>query len=40
MEPLFKLLEPHILPTDLKELGKIVSDEQQRIAKAECNIQS
>jgi hypothetical protein len=40
MEPLFKLLEPHILPTDLKELGKIVSDEQHRIAKAERGIQS
>jgi hypothetical protein len=38
--PLFKLLEPHILPTDLKELQKIVSEEQQRIAKAERDIKS
>ena len=35
MEPLFKLLEPHLLPTDLIELRKIVCHEQQRIAKAE-----
>ncbi|MGA2555965.1 MAG: hypothetical protein ABSG04_06795 [Verrucomicrobiota bacterium] len=35
IEPLFKLLEPHLLPTDLTELRKIVSLEQQRIAKAE-----
>jgi hypothetical protein len=35
MEPLFKLLEPHLLPTDLIELRKIVCLEQQRIAKAE-----
>jgi len=40
MEPLFALLEKHILPTDLKELKKIVSDEQQRIAKTERGIQS
>src|SRR5208282_6599312 len=39
-EPLFALLEPHILPTDLTELKKIVSEEQQRIAKAERGIQS
>ena len=39
MEQLFTLLEPHILPTDLKELKKIVSEEQQRIAKAEHDIQ-
>jgi hypothetical protein len=39
-EPLFALLEKHILPTDLKELKKIVSEEQQRIAKAEREIQS
>ena len=32
---LFALLEKHILPTDLKELKKIVSEEQQRIAKVE-----
>jgi len=35
IEPLFQLLEPHLLPTDLTELRKIVSLEQQRIAKAE-----
>ena len=35
VEPLFKLLEPHLLPTDIVELRKIVSEEQQRIAKAE-----
>jgi hypothetical protein len=40
MEPLFKALEPDILPTDLKESGTIVSEEQQRIAKAERGIQS
>jgi len=39
-EPLFALLEPHILPTDLKDLKKIVSEEQQRIAKAERGSQS
>jgi len=39
MEPLFALLEKHILPTELKELGKIVSEEQQRVAKAEREIQ-
>ena len=39
MEQLFTLLEPHIPPTDLKELKKIVSEEQQRIAKAEHDIQ-
>jgi len=40
MEPLFALLEKHILPTDLGELKKIVSDEQQRIAKTERGIQN
>jgi hypothetical protein len=40
MEPLFTLLESHILPTDLKELKKIISEEQQRIEKAERGIQS
>ena len=35
MEPLFKLLQPHLLPTDLTELRKIVSLEQERIATAE-----
>jgi hypothetical protein len=35
MEPLFQLLEPHLLSTDLTELRKIVSIEQQRIATAE-----
>jgi hypothetical protein len=35
VEPLFKLLEPHLLPTDMIELRKIVLEEQQRIAKAE-----
>ena len=39
-EPLFTLLGTHILPTDLKELKKIVSEEQQRNAKAERDIQS
>jgi hypothetical protein len=39
MEQLFNLLEPHIPPTDLKEFKKIVSEEQQRIAKAERDIQ-
>ena len=39
-EPLFALLEPHLLPSDVIELKKIVSEEQQRIAKAERNIQS
>jgi len=38
--PLFALLEKHILPTDLKELKKIVSEEQQRLAKADRDIQS
>jgi hypothetical protein len=37
VEPLFKLLEPHLLPTDMIELRKIVSEEQQRIARAEGN---
>lgn len=40
MEPLFKLLEPHISQTDLKELQKIIFEEQQRIAKTERNIKS
>jgi hypothetical protein len=35
VEPLFQLLEPHILPTDMTELRKIISLEQERIAKAE-----
>jgi hypothetical protein len=39
-EPLFALLERHVLPTDLTELKKIVSEEQQRIAKVERGIQS
>jgi len=39
MEPLFKLLEPHLLPSDIVELKKIVAEEQQRIAKAEGDIQ-
>jgi hypothetical protein len=39
MEQLFNLLEPHIPATDLKEFKKIVSGEQQRIAKAERDIQ-
>jgi len=34
MGPLFALLEKHILPTDLKELKKIISNEQQRMARA------
>jgi hypothetical protein len=39
-EPLFVLLERHVLPTDLTELKKIVSEEQQRVAKVERGIQS
>ena len=39
IEPLFALLDRHVLPTDLKELKKIVSEEQQRIAKVERGIQ-
>ncbi len=39
MEPLFKLLEPHLLPSDMVELKKIVAEEQQRIAKAERDTQ-
>jgi hypothetical protein len=35
VEPLFQLLEPHLLATDLTELRKIVSLEQERIARAE-----
>jgi len=35
MEPLFKLLEPHLSPTDMTELRKIVSLEQERTTKAE-----
>ena len=35
MEPLFHLLEPHLLPTDLTKLRKIVSLEQKRLANAE-----
>jgi len=34
-KPLFALLEKHILSTDLKELRKIVSEEQQRVARTE-----
>ena len=34
-EPLFRLLEPHVLPGDLTALRKIISEEEQRIAKAE-----
>lgn len=40
VEPIFALLEKHILPMDLKELKKIVSEEQQRIAKVERGTQS
>jgi hypothetical protein len=39
MEPLFKLLEPHLLPSDMVELKKIVAEEQQRIAKVERDTQ-
>jgi len=39
-EPLFALLAKHVLPRDLAELKKIVSEEQQRIAKAERGNQS
>ena len=35
MEPLFKLLDPHLLPSDMVELKKIVAEEQERIAKAD-----
>jgi len=35
VEPLFKLLESHLSEPDMIELRKIVSEEQQRIAKAE-----
>jgi hypothetical protein len=35
VEPLFRLLEPHLLPTDMVELRKIVLEEQQRILKAQ-----
>jgi hypothetical protein len=34
VKPLFKVLEPHIPPTNLKELQKIVSEEQPRGARA------
>lgn len=34
-KPLFELLEKHLPATDLKELRKIVSEEQQRIARTE-----
>ena len=40
MEPLFNLLEPHLPPTDLEELKKIVSEEQQRIARTQRGNQS
>ena len=33
VEPLFQLLEPHVSRTDLKEFKRIVSDEEQRIAR-------
>src|ERR1035441_8812288 len=38
-EPLFVLLERHVLPTDLTELMKIVCEKQQRVAKVERGIQ-
>jgi len=34
-EPIFRLLEPHLLKSDMDELKKIVFEEQQRIAKIE-----
>ena len=40
MEPLFNLLEPHLPPTDFEELKKIVSEEQQRIARTQRGNQS
>jgi hypothetical protein len=40
MEPLFKLLEPHLLPSDIVELKKIVSEEQSRIEKAKERFQN
>lgn len=33
VEPLFRLLEPHLLPTDLTELRKIVSVEQHALPR-------
>ena len=37
VEPLFKLLEPHLLASDIIELRKTVAEAQQRIASAEGN---
>jgi hypothetical protein len=34
VKPLFKVLEPHVPQTDLRELQKIVSEERQRVARA------
>jgi hypothetical protein len=34
VKPLFKVLEPYIPQTDLKELQKIVSEEQQRVTRS------
>jgi hypothetical protein len=39
-EPLFRLLEPHLLKSDVDELKKIVFEEQQRIAKIERHTKS
>ncbi|MHB8519323.1 MAG: hypothetical protein ACYDH9_01075 [Limisphaerales bacterium] len=38
LKPLFTLLEPYVLPTDVKELRKIVAEEQQRIARTERDV--
>jgi len=35
VEPLFRLLERHLLPSDMIELRKIVTEEQRRISKTE-----
>jgi hypothetical protein len=34
VKPLFKVLEPYISQTDLRELQKIVSEEQQRVTRS------
>ena len=30
VEPLLALLEPHVLPSDLREIRKLIKDEQER----------
>ena len=34
VKPLFKVLKPYMMQTDLRELQKIVSEEQRRVARA------